>query len=85
MFLRGLLFGGSFAVPLRRARVEVPAVVVNCSIVAFGTGGALFAISDDLTDFRGGFFLETEKTHHHIGYLHAGVVDVVLHVDFVCR
>ncbi len=33
LLARGLFFGGSFGVPLRGARVEVPAVVVDCASV----------------------------------------------------
>ena len=31
----------------------------------------------------GGFVLQVVEAHHHVGHLHAGVVDVVLHFDAV--
>ena len=76
LLARGLFFGGPFAVPLRGAGVEVPAVVVNA--LAFA-GEAV----NKCANFGGRFLFEMQKSDHDVGDLDAGVVDVVLHVDFV--
>src|SRR6266851_3866428 len=60
-------------VPLRDAGVEIPAVVVEA-----GLAGERFNLG-------AGFFLDVGKADDHIGNLHAGVVDVVLNVDFPAR
>src|SRR5580658_272076 len=93
--MRGLLFGGAFGVPMRRAGVEVPAVVVEGAEVGDGRGrpsnnraGARrsyprIALGDQGPDFVDRFAFEMQKTDDDIGNLDAGVIDVVLHVDFV--
>ena len=72
---------GPFAVPLRGAGVEVPAVVID------GLGGCprlgVFAIGDESADFGDRFLFEVQESDNDVGNLDAGVVDVVLHVDFV--
>ncbi len=69
--LRGV--GG---VPLGDAGVEVPAVEVD-ALVVFGEFGEEFARA------RQGFAFEMDEADDDIGNLNAGVVDVVLHADFV--
>ena len=59
-----------FGVPLRDPGVEVPAVVVEARLAR------------QLLDFRARFFLDIQKSHDHVGNLHAGVVDVVLNIHF---
>ena len=58
-----------FLVPLRDARVEIPAVVVEPR----GIGDSAHAVQI--------FLLELAEADDDIGHLHAGVVDVVLHFD----
>ena len=60
-------------IPLRNARIKIPAVVVE----AKPTG--------KLLDFRSRLFLEVEKAHYHVGHLHTSVVDVVLDIDVPAR
>ena len=60
-------------VPLRDAGVEIPAVVVEA-----GLAGQSF-------DFGAGLFLDVRETDDHVRDLHAGVVDVVLDIDFPAR
>ncbi len=84
-FSRGLLLVGPFAVPLRSARVEVPAVVVNRVGGPARGCGALFTIGDQRANFGDGFAFEMQKADDHIGNLHAGVVDVVLYIDLLPR
>ena len=60
-------------VPLRNASVEIPAVVVEARLAGQGL------------DFRARFLLDVSKPDNHVGDLHAGVVDVVLNVDFPAR
>jgi hypothetical protein len=57
-------------VPLRDAGVEIPAVVIEARLAAscFDLGARLL--------------LDVQKPDHHVGNLHAGVVDVVLNVHF---
>ena len=56
-----------FREPLRYARIEIPA-----EIIELRRGGEFF-------DFREGFRLDVRETEDHVGDLHAGVVDVILH------
>ncbi len=58
-------------VPFGDARVQVPAVVIESR----GRRDALRLVDRQ--------FLELAKPHHHVGHLHTGVVDVVLHFDGV--
>ena len=57
-------------VPVRDAGVEVPAVVVETRLAS------------QLLDFGPRLLLDMQKSHHHVGNLHAGVVDVVLNIHF---
>jgi hypothetical protein len=41
--------------------------------------------ADELLDLRPRFFLEMSETDNHICYLHPGVIDVVLDIDFPAR
>ena len=77
----GFVGAGAFAVPLRGAGVEVPAVVVE----RFGDVGlaALFAVGDEGADFGDGFAFELEEADDDVGNLDAGVVDVVLDIDLL--
>ena len=62
-------FGVVFVV-LRDARVEVPAVVIE----------AHRRVGDQRLHFGGGLLFQVVEADHHVGHLHAGVVDVVLHL-----
>ncbi len=63
-------------VPLRNPRIKIPAVVVDAGLTCKP------ALLDQLPDLGGGLLvLKLRESHHHVGHLHAGVVDVVLHVD----
>ena len=53
---------------LKNARVEVPAVVIE----------AQRRVLNQPLDVRVAFLFQMDKAHHHIGNLHAGVVNVVL-------
>ena len=66
-----ILFVG--LVPLRDAGVKIPAVVIE----AWLAGKSL--------DLRAGFLFDVRKANDDVGHLHAGVVDVVLNVDFPAR
>ena len=44
---------------------------------------ALFAFRNERAHLRGRLAFEMQKSHHHIRHLHAGVVDVVLHIHFL--
>ena len=68
---------------MRCLGVEIPAVVVDGCCVAGRALGALFAISDEGADFGGGLVFKVHEPDDDVGNLHAGVVDVVLHVDFL--
>src|ERR1700704_2691071 len=57
-------------VPLRGTGVEIPAIEIES-----GRGGEGF-------DFGASLFFYMQKTDYYIGYLHSGVVDVILDVDF---
>src|ERR1700733_6956303 len=76
LLARGLFFGGSFAVPMRGACVEVPAAEVDALAVAH-------KFSEERVDFGGRFFLYMQEANHNVSDLDTGVVNVVLHVDFV--
>ena len=56
-------------VEVAHPRVEVPAVVVEPA--------------GDRLDLGQGLPVDVLEAHHHVGHLHAGVVDVVLHADVV--
>ncbi len=56
--------------------VEIPAVVVDA--VAIG-----FELREERFDFGEGFVFEMLETDYDVGYLDAGVVDVVLHIDLL--
>ena len=58
-----------FVVPLRDARVQIPAVIVE----APGVGDSTDAVEVGV--------LQLAEAHDHVCHLHAGVVDVVLHLD----
>ncbi len=62
-----------FRVPLRDPGIQIPAVVVK----AWFFGKSL--------DLRTRFLLDLSEANHYIGHLHAGVVDVILNVDFPAR
>ena len=65
-------------VPLRSARVEIPAVVID------PLSRSRFSFFEQhLANVGQRFAFQMQKSHHHIGHLHAGVVDVVLHIDFL--
>ena len=57
-------------VPLRDARVEIPAVVIEARL-----GGKVL-------DFGPRFLLDIQKPNNDVGDLDARIVDVVLNVDF---
>ncbi len=60
-------------VPLRNAGIQIPAVIVEARL----PGQRL--------DLRARFLLDVREADHHVGHLHARVVDVVLNVDFPAR
>ena len=60
-------------IPLRDAGIEVPAVVVE------------LRLAGQLLDFRARLLFQMQKAHDDVRHLHAGVVDVVLHIDFPAR
>ena len=57
-------------VPLRDPGVEVPAVIVKARL------------PDQLLDFFPRFLLNICKSHDHVSYLRASIVDVVLNIHF---
>ena len=74
--LRAASLVGIGGVPLRDAGVEVPAVEVD----------ALVGLEEFGEEFAGGgegFAFEVDEADDDVGDLNAGVVDVVLHADFV--
>ena len=60
-------------VPLRNAGIQIPAVVVEARL------------SSERFDFGARFFLDVRETNDHIGHLHTGIVDVILHIHFPAR
>src|SRR5579872_4040620 len=60
-------------VPARSPGIDVPAVVIEARLVCKSL------------DFGMGLFLQMRKADHYIGHLDAGVVDVILDVDFPSR
>jgi hypothetical protein len=64
---------GMILVILRRARVEIPADVIEARR------------GDQRGHVGGRFLFEKMKPGHHVGNLHAGVVDVVLHFHAIAR
>ena len=62
-----------FRETLRDARVQIPA-----EIIEFRRGG-------ECANFRERFRFEVQESEDHVGDLHAGVVDVVLHFDAAAR
>ena len=73
-FSAGLLLGLFYVIPLRDFGVEVPAVVID-SLPFFLQLGEQLLHSGEVQVF------EVSEADDDVGYLHAGVVDVVLHVD----
>ena len=75
-----LLAGGDLigigGVPLGDAGVEIPAVEVD-ALIGFEEFGEEFAGAGE------GLAFEVDEADDYVGDLHAGVVDVVLHADFV--
>src|SRR5216683_2778417 len=75
-----LLAGGELrgvgGVPLRDARVEVPAVEVDALV-------RLHELGEEFASAIEGLAFEMDEADDDIGYLHAGVVDVVLDADLV--
>ena len=71
-----LFFGGAFAVPLRGAGVDVPAVVVDALAFAGEVG-------EKCAEVGRRFLFKMQKADDDVSDLDAGVVNVVLHVDFV--
>ena len=63
-------------VPLRNPRIQIPAVVVDA--LASSASSAISASHASQVQR-----LQMREPHHHIGHLHAGVVDVVLHVHLL--
>ncbi len=59
-------------VPLRHARIEVPAVVVEARVRR-----------DQFLDFLLRLRFQLRETDYHVGHLHPGVVNVVLDIDDV--
>ncbi len=85
LLARSVLFFAALLIPLRRASVEVPAEVVDRRSMTFGAMSAHFAFGYDGADFGERSAFKMLKANDDIGYLNAGVVDVVLHVDFLPR
>ena len=67
----------AFFIPLRNAGIKVPAVVVERLAVE--------AIGDQRRNLALPFFLQVQKSHHHVRHLDAGVVDIVLHIHARAR
>ncbi len=78
----GVLFLRAALVPPRGVRVEVPAVKVDGRFRAFQLC-AFVTSGDQRADVDSGLLFKMHEAHDHVGHLHAGVVDVVLHVDFL--
>ena len=62
---------GMVLVIARRVRVEIPAVVIEAH---GGVGEQRLHVGERL-------LFQVVEAHHDVGHLHAGVVDVVLHLD----
>ena len=60
-------------VPLRNSGIKIPAVVIETRLAG------------ESLDLRTRLLLDLQKANHHVGHLHARVVDVVLNVDFPAR
>src|SRR5260370_24411062 len=60
-------------IPLRNTRIQIPAYVIK-------TGR-----SSERLDFSARLLLDMQESHHHVRNLYAGVVDVVLDIDFPAR
>ena len=71
-----ILLGATAGVPLRCARVKIPAVVID-------PYAAALKLSQQLPDVCERSAFQVQKAHHHISHLYAGVVDIVLHVHLV--
>ena len=63
-------------VPLRGLCIKVPTVVVDSLIL-------LLEFIQQQTRVGQRFAFEMQKSHHHIGHLNAGIVDVVLHIHLL--
>ena len=73
---RACRFALSCLIPLRNLGIQIPAVVVE----------APFASGNQRFNFRLRLLRHPLEAHHHVGHLHARVVDVVLHIHLVaCR
>ena len=72
----GLIFERPLGIPLGRVGVEIPAVVVNAP-------AALRELGEERANLGDSFLFEMQKAYNDVGNLDAGVVNVVLHVDFV--
>ena len=59
-----------FLVPARDPRVEVPTVKIKPRCRSDQVGDVLLRL-----------LLQVHETDHHVGHLHAGVVDIVLNID----
>jgi len=75
-----LLAGGELlgvgGVPLRDARIEVPAVEVDALV-------GLHELGEEFASARERLAFEVDETDDNIGYLDSSVVDVVLDADLV--
>ena len=60
-------------IKVRNAGVKVPAVIVE----------AHRRVGDQQHHLFGGLFFDVNETHHHVGHLDSGVINVVLHLDGV--
>ena len=60
-------------IPLRDAGIYIPTVVVEARLLR------------ESTDLGARFLLDVSEADHDVGYLHSGVIDIVLHVDFPAR
>ena len=83
LLARLIFFIRAARVPLRGLRIELPAVVIEGASLVLGVGCAAFAFLDERTHLGDGFAFQVQESHHHIGHLHAGVVDIVLHIDLL--
>ena len=73
---RFVLLVSSARVPLRCLRIKVPTVIVDSLIL-------LLEFIQQQTRVGQRFAFEMQKSHHHIGHLNAGIVDVVLHIHLL--
>ena len=76
LFARFVFRVRSAGIPLRSARIEVPAVVVDS--LAF-----LLEFVEQGVRVGQRLAFKMDKTNHYIGHLHSGVVNVVLDIHFL--